>query len=129
MLTTTQSDTRRDEMLDSGYKVVKGEELRVLKDDLRGHGVPLKSRGGGTALYNRRCVLLIGMLLETGVSEEADLVKRYLLDVEQNATPVQRQVAVQQVAQPQPTTEGDTPCALREHQGCVAVRNDAANRL
>lgn len=66
-----------DELRANGYRVIRGEELSQLRAE--GHNVPLSRTN--QALWDRRAVLLLGMLLRD--SEVAKEVRRYLLNVEE----------------------------------------------
>lgn len=68
----------REELESNGYRVVDGEQLRVLKT-LSG----IRSRTPALALFNRRAALNVAMLLRD--SEVARRVRIYLLDAEEAA--------------------------------------------
>jgi len=71
----------KDELVSNGYRVVQGSDLRELKTERR-VAVHLK-QARSVALWDRRAVLLLGMLLRD--SEVAKEVRRYLLNVEEKA--------------------------------------------
>ncbi|EFV12966.1 hypothetical protein [Segniliparus rugosus] len=71
----------RSEFESTGYRVIHASELRELKKDLKLSGV-LKGKSA-QALWDRRAVLLLGMLLRD--SEVAKTVRRYLLAAEEKA--------------------------------------------
>lgn len=71
----------KDELASNGYRVVQGSDLRELKTERR-VAVHLK-QARAVALWNRRAVLNLGMLLRD--SEVAKEVRRYLLNVEEKA--------------------------------------------
>lgn len=77
----------RTELVENGYRVVSGPELRSLKD-LCG----IESQTRSLALFTRRTVLNVGQLL-TG-SEVAHRVREYLLNVEESASTAARSEAV-----------------------------------
>lgn len=73
----------RGEFSDSGYRVVSGDEMREMKEGLsRDFRLKVDWRRS-VALWDRRAVLLLGMLLRD--SEVAKEVRRYLLNVEEKA--------------------------------------------
>ncbi|AZI62760.1 hypothetical protein EHW12_17505 [Rhodococcus sp. NJ-530] len=67
----------RDEISSDGYRVVRGEELRL---NFNPSSLGLDPRTPSLALFNRRVMLRIAMLLRD--SEIARRVRTYLLDVE-----------------------------------------------
>lgn len=71
----------RGELEDNGYRVVEGDDLRQLKSEER--LVPYFRQARSVALWDRRAVLNLGMLLRD--SEVAKEVRRYLLNVEEKA--------------------------------------------
>ncbi|MFJ9448218.1 hypothetical protein ACIRRH_41340 [Kitasatospora sp. NPDC101235] len=77
----------RAELVENGYRVLSGQELRSLKD-LCG----IESQSRALALFTRRTILNVGQLL-TG-SDVAHRVREYLLNVEASATTVARTEAV-----------------------------------
>jgi hypothetical protein len=83
----------RAELSENGMDTLRGAELRQYKQDadLRGEGLP--SNINSLRLFTRRTILNVGMLL-TG-SEVAQQVRTYLLDIEETATPEQREAAVE----------------------------------
>ena len=70
---------RRTEFESNGYRVVVGADLRKLKTDTGNPSLLKQARS--VALWDRRAVLLLGMLLRD--SEVAKEVRRYLLNVEE----------------------------------------------
>jgi hypothetical protein len=83
----------RAELEANGYHLLTGEELRSLKD-LSG----IQSRARSLALFSRRAVLNVAMLLRD--SEVARQVRVYLLDMEYLArtTPVENSVLADAVS-------------------------------
>ena len=69
----------RDELESNGYRVVEGAELLALKREVDVQ--PLLRQMRSAALWDRRAVLLLGMLLRG--SEVATEVRRYLRNVEE----------------------------------------------
>lgn len=95
---TTTVQRNKDELSRNGLRVLKGAELRQLKDELAGQGTDARSEhqsiGARTAsltLFNRRTLLNVGMLLRD--SEVAKQVRMYLLEVEESATAEQKDSA------------------------------------
>ena len=73
----------RGELSDNGYRVVSGDEMREMKEGLsRDFRLKVDWRRS-VALWDRRAVLNLGMLLRD--SEVAKEVRRYLLNVEEKA--------------------------------------------
>lgn len=89
----------KDELSRNGLRVLKGAELRQLKDELAGQGTDVRdvsqsigSRTASLTLFNRRTLLNVGMLLRD--SEVAKQVRMYLLEVEESATAEQKDSAI-----------------------------------
>jgi hypothetical protein len=83
----------RGELEENGLRKLEGQELREFKQSTDPHGEGLSSRSKSLRLFTRRTILNVGQLLtESGV---AKAVRTYLLDVEEQATPEQREVAIE----------------------------------
>lgn len=89
---TIVRDHRR-ELEESGYRVVRGDELRQLRTEFGNQ--TLSARSKSLALFTRRAVLNVGMLLRD--SEVAKQVRAYLLEVEQLAPPDLKKTAYQRL--------------------------------
>ena len=81
----------REELTSDGIKTLRDENLREYKKFIGEHNVHLSAKSNLT-LIPRRAILRIGMILRD--SEVAKTVRSYLLNVEEQASPVQRQQAV-----------------------------------
>lgn len=69
----------KDEFRATGYRVIKGAELRELKTASEDRTL-FGSRSNAVGVFDRRAVLLLGMLLrDSAVAKE---VRRYLLEAE-----------------------------------------------
>lgn len=88
----------KDELSRNGLRVLKGAELKQLKDELAGQGPKSDDRTSlnpaisQLTLFNRRTLLNVGMLLRD--SEVAKQVRMYLLEVEESATVEQKDSAI-----------------------------------
>ncbi|MEU6437493.1 hypothetical protein ABZ874_24595 [Streptomyces albidoflavus] len=87
----------REELSSNGLRVLRGAELRELKDSTEGHTVPLSERINALTLFTRRTILNVGQLLTE--SDVARQVRTYLLDVEEAATPEQKVTAVEKATE------------------------------
>lgn len=83
----------REELENSGYRVANGEELKQLKAELQteGQDVTLFKGVRSLALFNRKAILNVGMLLTE--SDVARKVRAYLLSAEEMLTEEQRRQA------------------------------------
>lgn len=81
-------EDNRDELSINGYRVLRGAELREFARLFQGPANPVGPRTRSLALFNRRAILLVGMLLRD--SQRAQQVRRYALDVEASTAPERR---------------------------------------
>ena len=79
----------REELENSGYRVVKGVDLKQFKTELQ--DAPLFKGVRSLALFNRKAILNVGMLLTE--SDVARKVRAYLLSAEEMLTDEQRRQA------------------------------------
>lgn len=88
----------RDELSRNGLRVLRGSELKQLKEELAGQGSKvlegpsIDPKVSQLTLFNRRTLLNVGMLLRD--SEVAKQVRMYLLEVEESATAEQKDSAI-----------------------------------
>ncbi|MET3505624.1 hypothetical protein [Halalkalibacter oceani] len=96
-------EDNRNEVIEDGYNVLKGAELKIFKGNtLQGCNLNNKLKyARQIALFPRRAILRVGMLLRD--SEVAKQVRTYLLNVEEIASPTQKETA----RKPAWTTEED----------------------
>ncbi len=84
----------RDELVENGLRVLRGDELReFVKDNLSSANGATKVRN--LSVFTRRAILNVGQLLAD--SPVAKQVRTYLLEVEAQATPQQKSEALQQL--------------------------------
>jgi len=85
----------RAELESNGYRVVRGAELRELAREMGNQSRELGPNTRSLALFTRRAVLNVGMLLRD--SEVAKQVRAYLLEVEEVAPPDLRKTAYERL--------------------------------
>lgn len=94
---TTTVQRNKDELSRNGLRVLKGAELKQLKEELAGQGGYARNEHSlnpaisQLTLFNRRTLLNVGMLLRDSVV--AKQVRTYLLEVEATASTGQREDA------------------------------------
>lgn len=79
----------REELGSNGYQVLRGDELKRFKTEV--HPAPLFGNARSVALFNRKAILNVGMLLTE--SDVARKVRAYLLSAEEMLTEEQRRQA------------------------------------
>ena len=95
---TTTVQRNKGELSRNGLQVLKGAELKQLKEELAGQGGYARNEHSlnpaisQLTLFNRRTLLNVGMLLRD--SEVAKQVRMYLLEVEESATVEQKDSAI-----------------------------------
>lgn len=95
----TSIQDNKDELIRNGLRVLKGTELKQLKQDVSagegskaGNQPSINPKVSQLTLFNRRTLLNVGMLLRD--SEVAKQVRMYLLEVEESATVEQKDSAI-----------------------------------
>lgn len=82
----------KNEFLEDGLKVLKGDELKEYKKVTLLHTVNEYKRVPSLTIFTRRSVLRMGMLLTC--SKVAEKIRDYLLNVEEQATQERKQAAL-----------------------------------
>jgi hypothetical protein len=107
----------RDELEANGYRVLAGEQL----DSFKEFG-SVGKRAASMAVFPKRAVLNVGMLLRD--SEVAKQVRGYLLNVEESATPEDRQTSVLGQAE----TDAIAASLAKHMEGLLAAEREQTTR-
>lgn len=86
----------REELESDNVTIVKGEELKTLRGECEAKNVTyIGSKTRAYTTISKRALLRIGMLLTK--SEVASAIRDYLLNIEEDATPEQKQDAIAKI--------------------------------